>query len=532
MRRKFRHLLEGHKPAMFGLAAAGLLALLVALPTGLQGEATATVTTGALNVRTGPSPGHPVVAVVPQGETVVLLARNPGSSWAKVQTLDGVIGWLGTAFIESDTPLRLLPVENPPAAWAEVNTGMLNLRAGPGPGYPIIGKLQEKATMALVGRTPDSSWVQVLTGEGATGWVSRLYVNPSEAIRNLPVLADAQSWGVVDTGGLNVRSGPGPEYDVLGTLNQSAFMGLLARTEDVGWIYIRTDSGLEGWVTSEFVLPGGGLGRLINLPVYGPDLISALPTPLPAPVYTPPPVPSTVIMEGTISTGALVVRPAAGTHSGQISTVSEGSVVGLMGRSRSSEWLFGVMPDGTVGWIGSIGVTTERRFSVLPITDAHVSDIWGGAKVSAGALAVRTGPNTAYDQIGTVYQGDLINLLGRNESDSWVMIRTLDGSLSGWVAGGEIDAFVLFKTMPILSYPASDTYGIATVTAGALNLRAGPDTSAAILGTLAQRERAKIMGRTTSGAWIKVRTAAGLEGWVNEGEVSIDVPLYDLPVVP
>jgi len=531
MRNKLRNLMGDRQTVWYGLAAAAVIALAVALPTALQGEATATITTGALNVRTGPSPGHPVVAVVPEGDTVILLARNPGSSWVKVQTAEGVVGWLNAGFIESSTPLRLLPLEDPPDAWAEVTTGMLNLRAGPGPGFPIIGKLPERSTMALVGRAADNSWVQVLTGEGAMGWVTTLHIGVSEAVRNLPIVGEAESWGIVNTGQMNVRSGPGSEYDILGTVNENGFMGLLARTEDTSWIYIHTDSGLEGWVTSEFVLPGGGLGDLFRLPVYSAELIAALPTPLPAPVYTPPPVPTTVVMDGTISTGALVVRPGPGTYAGQITTVSEGTVVGLLGRTRNSEWLFAVLPDGTTGWIGSIGVSTERRFSVLPVTEAHVSDIWGGAKVSAGGLAVRTGPNTAYDQIGTVYAGQLINLLGRNEDDSWVMIRTLDGGLQGWVAGGEIEAFVLFKTMPILAYPASDTYGIATVTAGALNLRAEPSTSAAILGTLAQRDRAKIMGRTVSGAWLKVRTASGLEGWVNEGEVEIDVPLYDLPVV-
>jgi TolB protein len=48
----------------------------------------------------------------------------------------------------------------------------LNVRSGPGTGYPVIASLRQGAEAPIVGRHGASGWWQVKLGSGATGWVS------------------------------------------------------------------------------------------------------------------------------------------------------------------------------------------------------------------------------------------------------------------------------------------------------------------------------------------------------------------------
>jgi len=54
----------------------------------------ATVTTDALNVRSGPSTAFPVLTTVPNGTQMTVLGRNPSNTWLNVRLDDGTEGWV------------------------------------------------------------------------------------------------------------------------------------------------------------------------------------------------------------------------------------------------------------------------------------------------------------------------------------------------------------------------------------------------------------------------------------------------------
>jgi uncharacterized protein YgiM (DUF1202 family) len=66
------------------------------------------------------------------------------------------------------------------------------------------------------------------------------------AVTTYPVIRSA----FVDTGALNVRSGPGIDYEAITVINSGELVGLIGRHELGPWVRIRLDSGLEGWVNS------------------------------------------------------------------------------------------------------------------------------------------------------------------------------------------------------------------------------------------------------------------------------------------
>lgn len=51
---------------------------------------------------------------------------------------------------------------------------------------------------------------------------------------------------------VNVRTGPGGEYRSLKTINSGTRMDILEENEDAGYIRVRTENGLEGWLPKRY----------------------------------------------------------------------------------------------------------------------------------------------------------------------------------------------------------------------------------------------------------------------------------------
>jgi tetratricopeptide (TPR) repeat protein len=56
---------------------------------------------------------------------------------------------------------RPTPAPITPTPYAVVRTGVLNLRAGPGIGYPVVGQVRTADSLAIIGRNADDSWLRV-----------------------------------------------------------------------------------------------------------------------------------------------------------------------------------------------------------------------------------------------------------------------------------------------------------------------------------------------------------------------------------
>lgn len=77
-------------------------------PTGM----TATVITGALNVRTGPGVNFPSFTQITNGTTVTLQGRNAASTWVRIILRDGRQGWVNASYMSLGVPIGNLPVIN------------------------------------------------------------------------------------------------------------------------------------------------------------------------------------------------------------------------------------------------------------------------------------------------------------------------------------------------------------------------------------------------------------------------------------
>lgn len=88
---------------------------------------------------------------------------------------------------------------------------------------------------------------------------------------------------VVITERLNVRSGPGINYDVLGTVNEGDALDVTGQSPGGSWIKVETQDGMEGWVSSDLVELNISLQHVPFAPTPPPPVQAAPPTSPPQP---------------------------------------------------------------------------------------------------------------------------------------------------------------------------------------------------------------------------------------------------------
>jgi uncharacterized protein YraI len=189
-----------------GLSVMLLLALVASaglLPV-LAQDATNASTAYQLNLRTGPGTNYDTITILPSGTGLILEARNPDTSWVLGRTADGAYrGWLASLYLSYQpgfTPTRL----------------------------PVSGE--------FVGRTAPAPAPAASESE-----------NPPQA---------AAPGGVTAYTGyeLNVRSGPGKNYDSLGMIAANTGLVLEARNGDSSWVLAHTEDGsVRGWLASLYI---------------------------------------------------------------------------------------------------------------------------------------------------------------------------------------------------------------------------------------------------------------------------------------
>lgn len=142
--------------------------------------ASVTVMTGLLNVRHIPNPfvGQ-VLTRIAYGQSYALVGRNADASWLQVNA-NGIVGWVNASYVTAYN-LGSVPVTDPGTnpsppptmtAFGTVTAYFLNVRSAPNAFAPRLTIISRGQTYPIVGRTFDSSWVQINVN-GIIGWVNR-----------------------------------------------------------------------------------------------------------------------------------------------------------------------------------------------------------------------------------------------------------------------------------------------------------------------------------------------------------------------
>jgi uncharacterized protein YraI len=91
--------------------------------------------------------------------------------------------------------------------------------------------------------------------------------------------------------------------------------------------------------------------------------------------------------------------------------------------------------------------------------------------------------------------------------------------------------FLAGALAPTASTQAAPSSPYAVVLVPNLNVRAGPDTNAQVVGVVKADERVTLLGRNADGSWLRVDAATGISGWVFAELVQPSVPMTALNVI-
>lgn len=169
---------------------------------------TVTDTTG-VNARSAPSTDGALIVVVPNGAVLPVTGRTLAGDWLQVRLPDGATAWMfadavvasldaasapvaeaaATVTQTTTTPAASTPIEGVPSGVTATVTNELgaNLRSAPSRDLEVTYSAALNESFAVVGRSGDGEWVQVVLPDGAFAWVLIATVQLSADAATLPV---------------------------------------------------------------------------------------------------------------------------------------------------------------------------------------------------------------------------------------------------------------------------------------------------------------------------------------------------------
>jgi uncharacterized protein YraI len=290
------------------------------VPAGVPGQPMVEAAVNTV-IMGGPGTNYVVYGAFLGGVTAIATGVSEDGIWyaISVPVAAGGIGWVSSYYvIASDTSgLPVLPtppvpptVELVPPAEGDPQAIALTqvyVRSGPADTYPAYGIAQTNAVGRVLGKSQDGTWLVIrldpqVVGLGY-GWVATAYTQPSN-IENVPVIAAPEAPPPVTTTPppagaatataidyVNLRSGPGTEYLILGTAAPGATSEVTGKSEDGLWWQVKVPTSYyapgAAWVSVDWVYTT----NTSNVPV-----VAAPPPPSTEVPTTPPPASQCVLV--------------------------------------------------------------------------------------------------------------------------------------------------------------------------------------------------------------------------------------------
>jgi len=279
----------------------------------------------------------------------------------------------------------------------------------------------------------------------------------------LPVSAMAETWKTVyisstGSGTLNLRSGPGKDYDVVGYVNHGDEVQVLKKSGE--WSRVKTEDGDKGWIKTKYI---DGTTKSLGSGT------------------------KTVKTSG----GSLNLRSGPGTSYGVKGQVANGAKVKVLNTEGS--WVkITVQSSGKTGWIQEKYISGSGSSSGSGSGSSSSGSAQKVYHVTSNSLNVRSGAGTGYGWKATLSKGQ--GFIATGSSGNWFKIKTFTG-VTGWVS----------KT-----YAAAGA--TAKVTASSLNMRSKAGTSGSVIKSLGYGTRVTV--NSVTGNWANI-TSGGKSGYVS-----------------
>ena len=340
------------------------------------------------------------------------------------------------------------------------NTESLNIRSGPGSAYTWLGSVQRDGQVRVIGES--GNWYQIVTMDGRiTGYMSKNYLRPAG---NTP--QQSGSFAVVrDTESLNVRSGPGENYNWLASVKRGEWVHEIG--ESGNWYQVQLiDNNTTGYMSKNFL---------------------------------------TVAGSGTSGSIAVVQNPA-GTRflnlRAQPSYTAEVLDIFYNGEVCT------VLSMQTDGWVYVTAVKNGQtlrgyfRTEYLSFTGGSAESATVNTSVNGGtggSLNLRSAPSTNASVVRQIPNGASVSVLLKGNSWWAISYGGDSGFASASFLGGGSGGNV----------PVSGNAVVQTGNSGRLNLREQPNSNAKILGRYENGTMVSVLQRGTAWCYVQVAGQTG-----------------------
>ncbi len=351
--------------------------------------------TEAVNIRKGPGTSYARIGWMQAG--AVAIRTGTSGNWTEISLGNGTYGYVSTAYLRSvinvDASLIGKGVYLESSGGSGISGGSsgssnrdqyyattsLNLRKGPGTSYARIGWLEKGETVTLI--SVSGNWAKV-NWKGTQCYAFFKYLAPTSGSSG-----NSSGSGIVDgsryyaTTSLNLRKGPGTNYDRIGWLEKGESVTLISVTGN--WAKVNW-KGTQCYAFFKYLKQGAGSGT------NGGGSVT---------VYN-------------VTSAAVTAYYGPGTNYTKAGTLAKGTRIECLGTVGT--WTM-ITWDKTVAYIPTYYVTTAS--GVVPNPGVTVT---GYYTTTQNVIAYR-GPGTNYASAGTLLKGLLVQVVAA--SDGWALIN-------------------------------------------------------------------------------------------------------------
>ncbi|KMN46617.1 C40 family peptidase [Bacillus paramycoides] len=281
---------------------------------------------------------------------------------------------------------------------------------------------------------------------------------------------------------LHVRAGSSTSHDIITRVYNGQSLNVIG--EENGWFKIN-HNGQTGYVSGEFVSKNGATNN--NVSTGGNNKVTA---------------------------DVLRVRTGPSTSSSVSGRVYEGQTLNVIGQENG--WVK-IKHNGQVGYVSSqfvSGASSNTGSTNSNNNEATVQPASGNYTVNVSSLRVRTGPSTSHPTVGSVKQGQVVQVVG--EVQDWFKInyagQTAYLSKDYVTKGGSNENVTQGNNQGQNNNVTVQTGGTYVVNATSLRVRTGPATYHSVIGGVLNGTTLNVIG--SEGSWFKVNYQ-GKTGYVS-----------------
>ncbi|WP_374718034.1 SH3 domain-containing protein [Neobacillus sp.] len=387
-----------------------LLGIFLPQSNSMAANKTITISTDAVNVRSGPGLSYPLIKQAKRGETYPIVKEK--GDWIEIELSFAKTGWVVNWLVtKNDAKTAKITSTNRNIA-AIAKTSQLRVRSGPGSNFQIIGFLNKGQEVSILDQ--NENWYKISSPFGER-WVSKefLELKTAKLENSTASVSKNGEIGTVKSKILNVRKEPTASSKLVGKLAKGTKVTILSKENK--WVKVKYLN-IIGWVSGSY-----------------------LDTQLRTTSETNNKMTTGII--GTVTAESLSVRAGSSTKSEIIGTVSKNQRFTII--EEKNNWAKIEYKTGSFGWVAGWYLEKSPAKTNENITNYQTAtETSGQVQVAAKDIItilqdgtnIRELPSTQSDVVHRANKGDRFSVTG--VKNDWYEIKLNNGKkayVAGWL---------------------------------------------------------------------------------------------------